>query len=113
MTPTRIHELLALRAAQTPDAVFLHETTGKTTYAALQSLVDAAAHDLLDAGVRPTDRVLLVAERRQASSCATATSTASPCASATMSIGPWLKCQRPASSALRWALISVFHHAIA
>lgn len=60
--PTRIHELLALRAAQTPNAVFLHETTGKTTYAALQTLVDAAAQPLLDAGVRPTDRVLLVAE---------------------------------------------------
>jgi acyl-CoA synthetase (AMP-forming)/AMP-acid ligase II len=62
MTSTRIHELLALRAAQTPNAVFVHETTGNTTYAALQALVDAAAQDLLDAGVRPTDRVLLVAE---------------------------------------------------
>ena len=62
MTPTRIHELLALRAAQTPDAVFLHETTGNTTYAALQTLVEAATQDLLDAGVWPTDRVLLVAE---------------------------------------------------
>ncbi|MDM0034735.1 class I adenylate-forming enzyme family protein [Variovorax sp. J22P271] len=58
----RIHELLALRAAQTPDAVFLHEATGGTTYAALQAMADAAAQDLRDAGVRPTDRVLLVAE---------------------------------------------------
>lgn len=60
--PSRIHELLALRAARTPDAVFLHEPTGTTTYAALQSMVDAAADDLRGAGVRPTDRVLLVAE---------------------------------------------------
>ncbi|MGO4390084.1 class I adenylate-forming enzyme family protein [Variovorax sp. M-6] len=60
--PSRIHELLALRAAETPDAVFLHESAGDTSYAALQAMVDVAAKDLLDAGVRPTDRVLLVAE---------------------------------------------------
>lgn len=62
MVPSRIHELLALRAAETPDAIFLHEPAGNTSYAALQSMVDAAADDLLGAGVRPTDRVLLVAE---------------------------------------------------
>lgn len=62
MAPSRIHELLALRAAQTPDAIFLHEPAGNTTYAALQAMVDAAAEDLIGAGVRPTDRVLLVAE---------------------------------------------------
>jgi acyl-CoA synthetase (AMP-forming)/AMP-acid ligase II len=58
----RIHHLLEERAARTPDAVFLHEPGGTTTYAQLQSMVDVAAQDLLAAGVRPTDRVLLVAE---------------------------------------------------
>ncbi|SEJ13446.1 MULTISPECIES: class I adenylate-forming enzyme family protein [unclassified Variovorax] len=58
----RIHHLLEARAARTPDAVFLHELGGTTTYAALQAMVDTAAQDLLDAGVRPTDRVVLVAE---------------------------------------------------
>jgi len=62
MAPTRIHELLALRAAQTPDAVFLHAPRRATSYATLQSLADAATQDLLDAGVRPPDRVLLMAE---------------------------------------------------
>ncbi|MDM0024398.1 class I adenylate-forming enzyme family protein [Variovorax saccharolyticus] len=62
MAATRIHELLALRAAQTPDAIFLHAPQRATTFAALQSLADTATRDLLDAGVRPTDRVLLVAE---------------------------------------------------
>ena len=58
----RIHHLLEERAARTPEAVFLHEPGGTTTYAQLQSMADAATQDLLDAGVRPTDRVLLVAE---------------------------------------------------
>ena len=62
MAQVRIHELLAMRAAQTPDAVFLHEHGGTTSYGALQALVEAAADDLLASGVRPTDRVLLVAE---------------------------------------------------
>ena len=62
MVPSRIHELLALRATLTPDAIFLHEPAGNTSYAALQAMVDDAAQDLLGAGVRPTDRVLLVAE---------------------------------------------------
>lgn len=58
----RIHHLLEERAARTPDAVFLFEPGGTTTYAQLQAMVDIAAQDLLSAGVRPTDRVLLVAE---------------------------------------------------
>ncbi|RQO62786.1 o-succinylbenzoate--CoA ligase [Variovorax sp. KBW07] len=58
----RIHELLEARAARTPDAVFLFEHGGTTTYAALQAMADVAAQDLLAAGVRPTDRVVLVAE---------------------------------------------------
>jgi acyl-CoA synthetase (AMP-forming)/AMP-acid ligase II len=58
----RIHHLLQARAARTPDTVFLFEPGGTTTYAALQAMVDAATQDLLDAGVRPTDRVVLVAE---------------------------------------------------
>lgn len=60
--PKRIHEWLALRAAATPDAIFLHQPAGDTSYAALQAMVETAAADLLEAGVRPTDRVLLVAE---------------------------------------------------
>ncbi|WP_198085198.1 class I adenylate-forming enzyme family protein [Variovorax sp. E3] len=58
----RIHELLEARAARTPQAIFLFEPGGTTTYAALQAMVETAAQDLLDAGVRPTDRVVLVAE---------------------------------------------------
>lgn len=58
----RIHHLLEERAASTRDAVFLFEPHGTTSYAQLQSMVDVATHDLLAAGVRPTDRVLLVAE---------------------------------------------------
>lgn len=59
----RIHQLLEARAARTPDTVFLFEPGGATTtYAALQAMVDIAAQDLLEAGVRPTDRVVLVAE---------------------------------------------------
>jgi len=62
MTATRIHHLLAHRAAQTPDAVFLHTHEGDVHYGALQAMVEAATEDLRTAGVRPTDRVLLVAE---------------------------------------------------
>ncbi len=58
----RIHHLLEARAARTPDTVFLFEPEGTTTYAALQAMVDTATQDLLDAGVRATDRVVLVAE---------------------------------------------------
>lgn len=58
----RIHQLLEERAERTPDAVFLFEPANTTTYAQLQAMVDVAAQDLLAAGVRPTDRVLLVAE---------------------------------------------------
>ncbi|RIX77343.1 class I adenylate-forming enzyme family protein [Acidovorax cavernicola] len=63
MQPQRIHHLLEDRAARTPDAVFLYESGGATTtYGALQAMVETAANDLLAAGVRPTDRVVLVAE---------------------------------------------------
>ena len=58
----RIHSLLEERATRTPEAVFLFETGGTTTYAALQAMADTATQDLMDAGVRPTDRVVLVAE---------------------------------------------------
>lgn len=58
----RIHSLLEERAVRTPDAVFLFEPAGTTTYAALQAMVDVATQDLLAAGVRATDRVVLVAE---------------------------------------------------
>ncbi|MET3494740.1 class I adenylate-forming enzyme family protein [Variovorax boronicumulans] len=58
----RIHSLLEERAVRTPEKVFLFEPGGTTSYAALQGLVDVAVQDLLAAGVRPTDRVVLVAE---------------------------------------------------
>ncbi|HYP84072.1 class I adenylate-forming enzyme family protein [Variovorax sp.] len=61
-THTRIHQLLAQRAGETPDAVFLYEPSGNTTFAALQALVEDGVRDLRAAGVRPTDRVVLVAE---------------------------------------------------
>ena len=62
MAPTRIHELLEARASRTPEAVFLFEPAGTVSYAGLQAMAEAATQDLLAAGVRPTDRVLLVAE---------------------------------------------------
>lgn len=62
MRQSRIHELLEARAARTPEAVFLFEPGATTTYAALQAMAETATQDLLDAGVRPTDRVVLVAE---------------------------------------------------
>lgn len=62
MQPPRIHDLLETRAARTPEAVFLFESGATTTYAALQAMAETATQDLLDAGVRPTDRVVLVAE---------------------------------------------------
>jgi acyl-CoA synthetase (AMP-forming)/AMP-acid ligase II len=58
----RIHELLEARAVRTPEAVFLFEPESTTTYAALQAMVDVAVQDLRAAGVRATDRVVLVAE---------------------------------------------------
>jgi len=60
--PTRIHELLEARALQSPGDAFLFEPSGTVSYGALQAMAEAAAQDLLAAGVRPTDRVLLVAE---------------------------------------------------
>jgi len=62
MALTRIHELLEARAARAPEAAFLFEPAGTVSYAGLQAMADAATQDLLAAGVRPTDRVLLVAE---------------------------------------------------
>ncbi|MGJ3703644.1 class I adenylate-forming enzyme family protein [Variovorax sp. AFSI2.2] len=62
MAITRIHELLEARASRTPEEVFLFEPAGGVSYAGLQAMAEAATQDLLAAGVRPTDRVLLVAE---------------------------------------------------
>ena len=62
MAPTRIHELLEARALQSPATAFLFEPSSTVSYGALQAMAEAAAQDLLAAGVRPTDRVLLVAE---------------------------------------------------
>lgn len=62
MQQPRIHDLLETRAARTPEAVFLFEPGATTSYAALQAMAETATQDLLDAGVRPTDRVVLVAE---------------------------------------------------
>jgi len=62
MAPMRIHELLEARASRTPAEVFLFEPAGAVSYARLQAMAEAATQDLLASGVRPTDRVLLVAE---------------------------------------------------
>ncbi|WP_422087911.1 class I adenylate-forming enzyme family protein [Variovorax sp.] len=62
MQPPRIHDLLETRAARTPEAAFLLEPGATTTCAALQAMAETATQDLRDAGVRPTDRVVLVAE---------------------------------------------------
>lgn len=62
MATPRIHELLEARASRAPEAAFLFEPAGAVSYAQLQAMAEAATQDLLAAGVRPTDRVLLVAE---------------------------------------------------
>jgi long-chain acyl-CoA synthetase len=62
MQQPRIHDLLEARAARTPESVFIFEPDATTTYTALQAMTETATQDLLDAGVRPTDRVVLVAE---------------------------------------------------
>lgn len=62
MTPTRIHELLEAWALRAPDAPFLIKPGLTTTLAQLQVRVEAGAGELLALGVRPGDRVLIVAE---------------------------------------------------
>lgn len=62
MAPTRIHELLESWAQRAPEAPFLIEPQRTTAMAQLQALALQGADELRALGVRPGDRVLVVAE---------------------------------------------------
>ena len=62
MDPTRIHQPFDAWLARNPDGIFIHEHERELSYAGLGALVDTAERELRDDGVRPGDRVLVVAE---------------------------------------------------
>lgn len=59
---TRIHELLERWLTEAPDRPFIHLPDRSLSYAELGALTDALAQELRADGVRPGDRVLVVAE---------------------------------------------------
>ena len=60
---TRIHDLLAVKAASQPDHPAIRELGGQDySYAALQDAIRRLAADLADRGLRPGDRLLILAE---------------------------------------------------
>lgn len=64
---TRIHDLLAVQAASRPDHLAIREGDGHDyTYGALQDAVRSMAADLTDHGLRPGDRLLILAENSAA-----------------------------------------------
>ena len=62
MQAPRIHDLFDAWLAREPERVFLHLPTATMDFAAIGRMVDAAQAELLGDGVRPGDRVLIVAE---------------------------------------------------
>lgn len=54
-----LHRLVVEAAERTPEAPAVHDMTGGVSYRRLDALADRYAAALLDAGVRPGDRVLL------------------------------------------------------
>lgn len=60
--PERIHELLDRWLAEAPRRPFIHLPDRTLSYADLGALADALEHELRADGVRPGDRVLVVAE---------------------------------------------------
>ncbi len=62
-TPTRLHHLLDRWAGEQPDRQFCIDHDGRShSFAQVSSAVDDAVRDLGDHGVRPGDRVMIVAE---------------------------------------------------
>ena len=59
---TRIHELLDRWLAEAPQRAFIHLPDRTLSYADLGALADALERELKSSGVRPGDRVLVVAE---------------------------------------------------
>jgi acyl-CoA synthetase (AMP-forming)/AMP-acid ligase II len=58
----RVEEIVALYAARTPEKTALTQDDAYLTYGQLQNAIDVAAEWLLQTGVRPRDRVMLVCE---------------------------------------------------
>jgi len=58
----RIHQLFEQRVAQSPDLPFLMLQDRVITLAGLAQMVDQLAQEMRQDGVRPGDRVLVVAE---------------------------------------------------
>jgi long-chain acyl-CoA synthetase len=64
--PTRIHDVVEPWAERSPDQPALVEAAGTWSYRQLALAVDEARAWLLDAGVRPGDRVMIVCENCRA-----------------------------------------------
>src|SRR5580700_7818532 len=64
--PDRISEVIKPWVAQSPDRLALVESAGTWTYRQLSFAVDEARAWLLNAGVRPGDRVMIVCENCRA-----------------------------------------------
>jgi long-chain acyl-CoA synthetase len=64
--PLRVSDIVAYRAAVSPDHPALVERGGSWTFAALAEAVEAARTWLVREGVRPGDRVMIVAENCRA-----------------------------------------------
>ena len=62
MTDLRIHSLFDKRLDETPDRPFLFMPHESMTYAALDTWVTLLAQELLADGVKPGDRIVIVAE---------------------------------------------------
>lgn len=62
MTPLRIHSLFDQRLGASPDRPFLLLPGASMSYAELDAWVALLAQELLDDGVRPGDRVMVLAE---------------------------------------------------
>jgi acyl-CoA synthetase (AMP-forming)/AMP-acid ligase II len=60
--PTLIHHFLEGSAAARPDAVAVVQGQERRTYADLNRQANRLAHDLIEEGVRPGDRVVLISE---------------------------------------------------
>jgi amino acid adenylation domain-containing protein len=60
---TSVTDAFRCRAARTPDAVAVSAEQGSLTYAELDTWSDALAGELVEAGVRPGDRVAVCLER--------------------------------------------------
>ncbi|MBD1228687.1 non-ribosomal peptide synthetase, partial [Xenorhabdus griffiniae] len=60
---TLIHQLFEQQAEQTPDATALVFGENELSYAALNRQANQLAHQLIDAGVRPDDRVAICVDR--------------------------------------------------